>query len=82
MPCSSARPAGSLPLAISIGAAILRTTATYETPRDSRQPHARQGAPKRHLSGRSRFEDQTPRSTPGPSNLSDVDLKRAATGIL
>ena len=79
------RPDKSLALAISVGAAIFpHDGESYETllaTADSRM-YRDKARRKRHLSGRSRFEDQTPRSTAGPSNLSDVDLKRAATGIL
>ena len=80
-----ARPGRMLPLAISVGAAVFPHDGdTYETllaTADSRM-YRDKARRKRHSSGRSRFEDQTPRSSTGPSNLSDVDLKRAATGIL
>ena len=80
-----ARPAKLLPLAISIGAAIFPHDGdSYETllaTADSRM-YRDKARRKRHSSGRSRFEDPTPRPAAGPSNLSDVDLKRAATGIL
>src|SRR3989442_12246890 len=80
-----ARPRKLVPLAISIGRAIFPHDGdSYETllaTADSRM-YRDKARRKRHSSGRSRFEDQTPRPSTGPSNLSDVDLKRAATGIL
>jgi diguanylate cyclase (GGDEF)-like protein len=80
-----ARAGKRLQLGISIGAAVFPHDGdSYETllaTADSRM-YRDKARRKRHSSGRSRFEDQTPRSTAGPSNLSDVDLKRAATGIL
>src|SRR5438876_798941 len=80
-----ARPAKLLPLAISIGAAIFPHDGdSYETllaTPDSRM-YRDKARRKRHSSGRSRFEDPTPRPAAGPSNLADVDLTRAAAGIL
>src|SRR5437667_2536811 len=64
-----ARPAKLLPLAISIGAAIFPHDGdSYETllaTADSRM-YRDKARRKRHSSGRSRFEDQTPRPAAGP----------------
>jgi len=79
-----ARPGKPLPLAISIGAAIFPHDGdTYETllaTADSRM-YRDKTRRKRQLGVEPR-DSQTPRAASPTASLSDVDLKRSATGIL
>jgi diguanylate cyclase (GGDEF)-like protein/putative nucleotidyltransferase with HDIG domain len=81
-----ARPGKLLPLAISIGAAIFPHDGdSYETllaTADSRM-YRDKTRRKRQSSGRVAFDDQTSRQTATATvTVSEVDLQRAATGIL
>ena len=79
-----ARPGKALPLAISIGAAIFpHDGESYETllaTADSRM-YRDKTRRKRHLGVEAR-EGTTPKAVAPTTSLSDVDLKRSATGIL
>jgi diguanylate cyclase (GGDEF)-like protein len=82
-----ARPGKLLPLAISVGAAIFpHDGESYETllaTADSRM-YRDKTRRKRHSSGRTSFDEPPGRQTSATATatMSEVDLQRAATGIL
>ena len=79
-----ARPGTALPLAISIGAAIFpHDGESYETllaTADSRM--YRDKTRRKRALGQETRDSQTPRAASPATSLSDVDLKKSATGIL
>ena len=80
-----ARPGKMLPLAISVGAAVFPHDGdSYETllaTADSRM-YRDKTRRKRDASGSQTADDQRPRPPRPATTLSDVDLQRAAVGLL